>query len=176
MIICNLCAAIRIYANQQGERPSRGPLRDREIFVKVRLKLYSYCILLLSSITACYSVRRLQCKVVTSLLSSDTDKWGHFIVSSINANIIFTTIHYPPSAMLPHATHIVLQFILRNCTNDLVLFREMCNFPLWSLLLILLISSMKLVMEVAAAVHMRAAVSDGLQLKGTFVLALRCQY
>ena len=102
MIICNLRAAIRIYANQQGERPRRGPLRDREIFVKVRLKLYSYCILLLSSITACYSVRRLQCKVVTSLLSSDTDKWGHFIVSSINANIIFTTIHYPPSAMLPH--------------------------------------------------------------------------
>ena len=101
MIICNLCAAIRIYANKQGERPSRGPLRDREIFVKVRLKLYSYCILLLSSITACCSVRRLQCKVVTSLLSSDTDKWGHFIVSSINANIIFTTIHYPPLAMLP---------------------------------------------------------------------------
>ena len=66
--------------------------------------LFAALILLLSSITACYSVRRLQCKVVTSLLSSDTDKWGHFIVSSINANIIFTTIHYPPSAMLPHAT------------------------------------------------------------------------
>ena len=29
-----------------------------------------------------------------------------------------------------------------------------------------------IVMEVAAAVHMRAAESDGLQLKGTFVLAL----
>ena len=66
--------------------------------------LFAALILLLSSITACYSVRRLQCKVVTSLLSSDTDKWRHFIVSSINANIIFTTIHYPPSAMLPHAT------------------------------------------------------------------------
>ena len=108
MIICNLRAAIRIYANQQGERPRRGPLRDREIFVKVRLKLYSYCILLLSSITACYSVRRLQCKVVTSLLSSDTDKWGHFIVSSINANIIFTTIHCPPFGNFGHYLLLIL--------------------------------------------------------------------
>ena len=49
---------------------------------------------------------------------------------------------------------------------------KLCNFLLWLLLQILLISSMKLVMEVAAAVHMRAAESDGLQLKGTFVLAL----
>ena len=45
--------------------------------------------------------------------------------------------------------------------------KKLCNFLLWSLLLIL-----QIVMEVAAAVHMRAAESDGLQLKGTFVLAL----
>ena len=136
---------------------------------------FAALILLLSSITACYSVRRLQCKVVTSLLSSDTDKWRHFIVSSINANIIFTTIHYPPLAMLPHAT------LFYNLYWGIVqmiwcFLGKLCNFLLWSLLLILLISSMKLVMEVTAAVHMRAAESDGLQLKGTFVLALWCQY